>query len=192
MCFVGPQQQVKTNQNFSIPPVVAEASENLLSSVCNRVQLILNNSFGVFKLIALKEANSSSVSSSVRPSFFHQDDHPIEQNNTSSDKQDLKSLTGMDYLDAACLDAWNTIQEELIQIVAEMLNIPLKREDSRDATDSMARVWLNRLDEKKPQVQSKGLRLRPSTSGSEKKSRLSFSFGIDVETLNKSKTVIGS
>eukprot|EP00210_Caulerpa_lentillifera_P003256 g3108.t1 len=186
----GPQQQLKTIQNLSIPPVVAESCEELLSSVCNRVQLIFHNLLGVFKLIALKESNPNSLLASVRPSFFHQDDPSLQQTSTS-DNEDLKSLRGMDYLDAACLDSWNTVQEELIQIVAEMLNIPLKRVDSRDLTDSMARVWLNRLDEKKPPAPSKALRSRPSASNTEKQSRLSFSFGINVETLNKSKTLIG-
>ena len=32
-----------------------------------------------------------------------------------------------EYLDAACLDAWNIVQDEFVQIIAEMLNVPLQQ-----------------------------------------------------------------
>ena len=63
--------------------------------------------------------------------------------------------------------------------------------DARDTSDSMAGIWLKRLDERKTTGPSKATRSR-SGGLSERKSRLTFSFGIDLERDVESNALIGS
>ena len=54
----------------------------------------------------------------------------------------------------------------------------------------MARVWLKRLDETKSTGSSKATRTK-SGALTERKSRLTFSFGIDLEKDIETKALIG-
>ena len=64
----GPQASTKTNLSLSIPPSIARISEDLLSELCKRVQVILYNLFGVLKIVSLRDEhlNTSEVKNGER------------------------------------------------------------------------------------------------------------------------------
>ncbi|GMH35477.1 hypothetical protein BSKO_03345 [Bryopsis sp. KO-2023] len=169
-----------TLHGVSIPPEVSIATQNLLQCVSARVYQILLNLVQLFEVIARADAaGESSAVQFIRTQIQEQQNFlTVRLSQASSlastqlgQKEELQCLRGGRYLDAACLDAWKCTQGEVLQLVAELLSVPLRQLDKRRNEDQS---WLARLDTERAG------KTKAKSGEAERKSKMTFSFGLAV------------
>lgn len=169
-------------QGVSIPPAVSITAKHLLESVCNLVFRTLHNVVRVFEIIShADDTGDSAAIQFIRTQIQEQQQFlTMRLSQTSSaafgqtgdEEESIRTLTSKKYLDAACMEAWKCAQDEVLQLVAEILCIPLRQ---RDQAKSGSQNWLARLE-----AERLGRGKGKAGGVGERKSKMTFSFDLGL------------
>lgn len=182
VCVGGPPGTPSISQGVSIPPEVSIAAQNLLESVCNLVYRTLHNVVRVFEIIShADDTGDSAAIQFIRTQIQEQQQFltmRLSQISSATfgppqeEEESVRTLNGGKYLDAACLEAWKCAQDEVLQLVAEILCIPLRQ---RNQGKSGSQNWLARLE-----AERSGKGRGKAGGDGERKSKMTFSFDLGL------------
>ena len=180
----GQQSTVET----SIPDDVTRTAHRMLKMVFGKCHNLLRSTVKLFEILGstdvpVESAGVEFLRSQQRKQESTITTRPSQGSATQDAKQQsgenegIGALTGSRYVDAACLRAWDCIQDECLLLVANILNVPLRNLGLKSVVESQDAGWLARLEnEKSGRGKGKG------QDGSEKRaSKLTFSFGLQVD-----------